>query len=211
MSLPVTISLNADKHDMFFLTSGKLHLTFENPGPVEVDPDSFNPVEKQEITRAAYSGVLHVVNPNKQVEVNVETQEPVKSAEPIPVQDFTQEPPNPQRKKKVAEVNDLLKKSVKGVKQALAKTDDILFVRLVLEQEKKNKSRKSVLSAASERLTAIQNQVTEELNKTLGPAGQDSDEYISNYSLRKSLEDSRIEFEEVPDEKEVTITTSLED
>jgi hypothetical protein len=175
---PVTISLNTEKQSMFFLPGGKLHLTFDNPGPVEVDPEKFDAQEKAWITQAHKGGVLFVDNPNKKdttpgPAVAQETHDamtPIEGSEQV----FDR------RDETLEQAKALLSGKVGAIKKAITATDDILLLRLMKEAEYTGKKRSSITKALDDRLGGLQSKLIHDLGGDQGEIGI----HITDPSLR---------------------------
>jgi len=174
---PVTISLNTDKQPMFFLP-GKLHLTFENPGPIEVDPSTFTEQEKAWITQAHKMKVLLVNNPNKDVVSKHEPENAERPGARIPIN------PDPvisaTRAESIKKVKALLSGKVESVKKAIVASDDILLLRLMKDAEAEGKKRISIFDALNTRLGEVQTNLVHDLGGDQGELGQ----LVTDPSLR---------------------------
>jgi hypothetical protein len=166
---PVTISLNIDKQSMFFLPSGKLHLTYENPGPVELDPASLSDNEKAWINQAYNERVLFVDNPNNKTTAEPTTPEELKLEDRVPVE----------MKEHIFERQEALREAARSlltgranaVKKAVDESDDILLLRLMREVESEGKKRKGILEKLDERIKDVQSNLVHELGGDQGELG----------------------------------------
>lgn len=195
MALPVSIELVAEKQP-FFTLPGKLHLTFDNPGPVQIDPDSLSDQEKRWVNEGARAGILKVHNPNKKVE---KTEKKEEAPEPVEVLreglQFREGPENPERDKLVEGIKKLLSGKVGDIKKAIQGSNNILFLRLITELESKGKKRSSVIDAANEQLKELHAKVA----SIVGASDGDNVNYfMPDPSLRN--------LPEVEEEPERTIT-----
>lgn len=172
----VKISLNVDIQSMFFLP-GKLHLTYENPGPVELDPSSLTDEEKSWINQAYATNVLFVDNPNKKEELKKKAEVAETLARtPIEMPEVMTE-----KKAEVLEqVKALLSSKVSAIKSSIKTSDDILLLRIMKEVETDGKNRKSVKASLSDRITEIQSKVIEALGGDQGEIGV----HVTDASLR---------------------------
>ena len=167
---PVTISLNTDKQPMFFLP-GKLHLTFENPGPTELNPEELSDQERNWINQAYQQGVLFVENPNK----GMESKSPAAKKQEIPKEDRKplemEEHKFENREAAVAQAKSVLAGKVGAIKKLVASSEDILLLRLMKEAEESSKKRKSIVSALDERLLKLQESLMHSLGGDQGELG----------------------------------------
>jgi hypothetical protein len=176
----VTISLNTEKQAMFFLPN-KLHLTFENPGPVEIDPSTLTEQEKAWINQAYKQTVLFVENPNKKEdqvqpppvsveEAKVEARTPVKTTDQV----FNR------RDESTKQAKALLTGKVSAIKEAISASNDILLLRLMKETEAGSKKRKSVLASLDEQLDLMQTGLYHEIGGEQGEVNQ----FVMDANLR---------------------------
>jgi hypothetical protein len=174
----LTISLNSDKQPFFFLPS-KLHLSWEKPGPIEVDEKILTPVEISWLVNAKDRGVLSIDGLDaKPVEKPVVVEPKIM---PFEERRYAQQ----------GEADKLLKTSVANICKMISKNKDLVFLRFVKEQESNNKNRASVIQAANDRINYLSKQVSSIIGLPLDDSAIVKD---------KSLPD----VEEVP-EKTVTV------
>lgn len=171
MSLPVTIELNTNKQP-FFMIPGKLHLSLQDPGPTELNPDLLSLAERGWINQAARDGVLKVINPNKKKEEVKVTKEEVPveaSRKPIVFKDLTSAAADhPEREKLVERVRLLLRGTIPQVTKAIRGSMDLLMLRTIVEQEKITKNRSKLLESVEARISILEKQ----LAKDLGPGDE---------------------------------------
>ena len=173
---PITISLNTERQSMFFLP-GKLHLTFEEPGPVELDPATLTEQEKGWINQAYITQVLFVDNPNKKNEVAKVDFEEIEKQARVPIDT----PPRlDRREESTEEATEMLAQKPNAIKKSIAQSSDILVLRLAKEQEAKGKCRKGVIKAFDDRLGDLQSNLLTNIGGDQGEIGI----HVTDASLR---------------------------
>jgi len=204
---PVTIQL---KEAPLFMIPGKIHLTTENPGPVELDPSKLTETEKAWVNNAHFQRKVHVENPNGPSEKKAAVQQPKpepKDQEPSMFKD---------RDAEVEKIKKLLKMPLNSLKKEMENTENIKVLRMVKEQEEaRKKPRKSLLKIVDEKLKAVEATVLErvggsDVGDKLNPVrvGQMNSEFVSEITdveertvvVRPATEDDFKEGFEVTDE-----------
>ncbi len=137
------------------------HLTYEQPGPVEIDFDQLTPAQKLTI-QGGINWKMITVDPESQLRLSQATQ-------PKPVVQAPAKSPTPQvplalnmeavRKEALARADAVLKTDVASIKKLVLTSRDILFLRLMKEQELAGKARKGILSTIEKVLLALQGNV----------------------------------------------------
>lgn len=139
------ISLNKDRCSMFYLPDSKIHLSFENPGPVEVDENLLSLNEYKQVRNAAHVGTItttgaKITNPTIQDKPSI----------------F-----------KVTDYESIKIKLYETAKTVMCKPDseillavasmDIVLLRASLDYEQKNLKREDILFALNARIKELGN------------------------------------------------------
>lgn len=123
-----------------------VHLTFQKPGPVEVDETKLSKYSLQILNAGLQHGnIMKAKDPNAKAEPKVEPKEKGKKG---------QEDSRVEAQKVSAE--DLLDQGVRGVRDQLrAGTFDAEFLSRAIELEKEGKARTTVLTALEQKLNKV--------------------------------------------------------
>jgi hypothetical protein len=123
-----------------------VHLTFQKPGPVEVDETKLSKYSLQILNAGLQHGnIMKVKDPNAKAEPKVEPKEKGKKG---------QEDSRVEAQKVSAE--DLLDQGIRGVRDQLrADTFDAEFLSRAIELEKEGKARTTVLTALEQKLNKV--------------------------------------------------------
>lgn len=154
------VKLELISSSMFFIP-GIVHLTYENPGPVEIDADLLNPQQKQWINNAHRQQKIKVTNPHPveakpqpQVAVATKPAAPSKTAKEIQ-QDVEQA-----RLRIIGDATNTLKATVPAIQKHVEKLSDIKKLKAMRDLEKEGKRREKVLAALDKRIGEIERAVT---------------------------------------------------
>lgn len=206
----VTIEL-LDTAAYFFLPGGKLHLSTETPGPVEVNPEIFSPVEKRWITNAHNKGTIKVVKTGKYAVEAVEKKELEAKIEETPTKaaDTTNQPPGKELPTDLPSLlnkgKKLLTTGVKTIEAALEGETNLLYLKTLrdLESQKIPKARKSVIKLLSGKIQVLEEQVVESLG------GQDIGDTLTPYGVR--IDESQLEIADDVEERTIEIRPAREE
>ena len=170
--MKITLSEN---ETMWFLIGTKIHLSFENPGPVEVDIDSLRTDQRQQLIWSLQKGVLKSDKPLQEVTAKPQVAKgyaaaaltaEVKEAVSTPtVLDEANEERRKKLKVALAAPQNTFKKELK--------THNVSDLRLMLELEQEGKNRKTTLNlletAISKHQAEVMKNVTVEDSNAANP------------------------------------------
>ncbi len=142
----IKLSLNSNNPNVFmwFLENATVHLTDENPGPVEIDFEGLNKDSQKAVVMGIRTGHVICSEP-------VEKLYNLYMGQPITI-------PPPVIKPQVIDTSNmekLLKKSVSAIKKYAGLSIDIRDLRLMLELEKANKNREEIVSSVEKRINLL--------------------------------------------------------
>lgn len=141
------ITLNAEIQPMFFLPN-VFHLTWENPGPVEVDPSKLTPQQMSWIMNAEKKKVL-VIDGFERPKTVIKSQQTLKQKL------------DSRREQLVSESTELLKLPLKAVLTSVKSTNDVLKLRILKDLEQKNQGgRAKVLEQIDYRIKVLEKAVS---------------------------------------------------
>ena len=173
------ISLRNPENGLWFLPGTSFHLSFENPGPIEVNTTLLTPEQKTQIRLSLLSGDIKAdsvseLNSYKPVEVQNKME---------PIKDILNEPQdiNEVRENKI---KTLLSKGVASIKKSLPELG-ITELRLVLSKENSGKKRKQILTETRLLLDKHQKEVAENLAKVDLAISSSSEEAFIKQGLTK--------------------------
>jgi len=157
------VMLNKDKHGMLFI-DGLPPLTFDEPGPVEVDLESLTPAQFNQLSYNLLRGAIAVDKPEEMghyarkinpVEAETIVEEPVPVV-PKEIDEVIEE--------QEVELKKLLTKTIATIKKSVPamRAGEI---RKLLNMEKAGKNRKSLVQFLSEANEAHENAVTSHVGK----------------------------------------------
>jgi hypothetical protein len=160
------IELVTDTQPMFYIP-GKLHLTWESPGPVDVDLSIFTEQEKNWLRNGKIKNVLKIVNLNPEAPKEVTQTASIginsASAVPKPQEQIVQNiklNAEEMRLKREAESKKTLTAPMPSLSRFIEKCGDLLQLRVMKEQELIGKNRAKVLKLLDERITAISTNIS---------------------------------------------------
>ncbi len=161
---------NKDKTPMWFLPGTRIHLSFENPGPVEIDFDSLSSQNKNQIVLAINRGLLEGKLPfTTRVEPQplLVNKEIIEIAPPI-VETFNIAPAKEMevtdyQKEKVKELKKFLNKSWVSIKKNI-RSFSLSDLKTMIALEKEGKDRKVVKDLIDEVLSLHQSQVLKNIS-----------------------------------------------
>jgi len=187
---PVTIEL---AEAPLFIVPGKIHLSIEEPGPVEFDPTSLSDQEKQWINNAHRLRKVKVINPNGPSEKKVvqpPSPPPASEQKPIMQQDKDVE---------IEKVKELLKSPLPALKKSISTSEDLRSLRLLKTvEEKKKKPRKGLIKIIDQRIAYMNDLVAKKIG------GQDVGDKLN--PIRVAKEDPNIvELLEDEEERQIVI------
>jgi hypothetical protein len=186
------IKLNTDVQPMFFLPN-KFHLTWENPGPVDIDILQFSEQEKNWLNNAKLKKVLLVENLLTNKEVIQQDKRPVsKKDNQASSADIEQI-----RAQRIADAKKTLTAPLPALKRFLEKSGDIAQIRLLKEQESLGKNRDKTLKLINDRLNQLMLSVSNLVGPPVESVKLPKDKFVSG--VEEILEDT------------VTIQTGSED
>jgi hypothetical protein len=164
----------------FFSIKDKLHLSYQSPGPVDLDLSIFTELEKNWLAKAKLTGVLKIDNLNPgQVPVEIKTSISVKPTNISPVD---------KRKELVSLVSKQLQGPINSIYQLISDSTDITYLRLMKEEEASNKNRTKLLATIDKKLLLLSSQVTSLIGE---PLTQQNIQKEPNLPLvEESLEDT---------------------
>lgn len=136
---------------MFFLPNGSLHLTEEDPGPLEVDFQSLSS-EEQNITRIAIT-TGQIINLSGEIEPVKENNKKEEANQEI-IKDLYE------RDNILAgKLQIVLKQSLSNIKVEIGKINDSRTLNFILQMEQAGKARKSIIQLVNQKIENIQKEV----------------------------------------------------
>jgi hypothetical protein len=152
------VMLNKDKHGMLFI-DGLPPLTFDEPGPVDVDVQSLTPAQFNQLSYNLLRGAIAVDKPEElghyartlQPVGETVVEEPVTPAQPKEIDEVIEDQQQ-ELKKLLTKTVSTIKKSVPAMRAG--------ELRKLLELEKSGKNRKSLVQFLDEACEAHANAVT---------------------------------------------------
>lgn len=180
------IELNTDKQPIFGLPN-RFHLTWENPGPIEVDITDYTEQEKNWLRNAKMKDVLKIenMNPEAKKEVTPAASRHVSQAEAlhamqgkvfgpasIPPKSREQlsneikEKAETMRLQRVVEVKKTLTAPMAALTRFIEKCGDLLQLRVMRDEESTGKSRPKVLGLLDVRIKTL----ADTIGSIVGPA-----------------------------------------
>jgi len=138
--------------DMIFFPSVKVSLTFNDPGPVDVNVTELSEVDKRAIDIAWATGRLEIDNYTPLVFKRKEPAEQPKNV----VRRKTKE--DIERERRIRLVS-ILKKSAREAMKDIGENTDIRDIKFLLKTEKENKKRKTVLKLLSTKVKQFEQEV----------------------------------------------------
>ena len=155
------IELNLDKADMCFI--GSYVFNFENPGPLEVDVEKLSANEKLLFITNINRQILKTDTPEKLIKEEEEKTEQVKPKELDPNIEIHMQwaKANEELDK---ELKSILAQSINTVKKEVVGNKNIKRIKRILELEKENKNRKSLVALFND----IIKEESEKISKQLG-------------------------------------------
>ncbi len=137
------ITLNTSIQPFFFIGK-KLHLSWENPGPVEVDISTFSEQEKNWIKNAQAKKILFIEGEQKK-----EVKSTVSPT--LPRIDM----PTDRRE----QARKTLRASHPGISAFINKSTDIGYLKLMLEEEASSKNREKFITQLTEKIKLLSDRV----------------------------------------------------
>lgn len=159
--MKITLS---EQHDMWFLIGTTIHLSFEHPGPVEVDMDALRPDQKQQVIWSLQKGVIGSDQPLEEAVAKslvarsysnppeIKTEQVVESSTTLPAL-------NAQQAERRTALKAALSQNFNSFKKDM-KTYTIYDLRMLKDIETEGKARKSTLDLLETAITKHQNEVS---------------------------------------------------
>lgn len=172
--MKTNISIQPDSNlAMWFLGPNskeiQVSLTFENPGPVEIDFEELCVQEQQQVLRDLKMRKIKSSVKYDDLFANFAAKYKPKLSQPKNEQQVAllkKIEEHKQRQMKVEErINYLLKQSTRAIKATLKDEKDSKVLRMVQQLEQKGRHRKLVLVYLQERLNRMQEQIIAQVNK----------------------------------------------
>jgi hypothetical protein len=162
------ITLNTNVQSMFFLPN-KFHLTWENPGPVDIDVNELSETERNWLRNAKLKNVLKIENLNP--EIPIETKKTAASVQAIKEEDSDKikQDAETKRLKRIEDATKTLNAPIPALTRFIEKCGDPLQLRTMKELELQGKKRSKVQKLLEDRLSALQVSV----GSIVGPALQE--------------------------------------
>lgn len=164
------IKLNTDIAFFWFLPNGKIHLSEENPGPIEVDLNTLTDEEKSIIKIGITTGSLFGVLPIEQ---------PIHKEEAIYIHINHK-------------LTTILNKKIPSIKKEIGLLDNQRELQLLFELEKKGKSRNKILDLINAKLSVIINTVQSSIIEDNSIEVTVSDDELLTKDIVESDEETRI-------------------
>ncbi len=195
------LTLHPDNFMFTLFTRPDIHLSDENPGPIDVDWDSLTSQEKQLVV----SGIKkHMVISNidvSKLEVPVVVNNRPPSFLPVPSQVVPKMLTiEDAQDTYLNSIRPLLNQTAATVKKEVGATDDIRKLRTMLEIERGDKNRKGTVALIEERLTYLMDKVATNI---------DNDQTI--LSIPQEHLDKLAESMGVTDSEEKVVTVPLDE
>ena len=188
-----------NKATMFYIPD-KVHLTEDNPGPVEIDVLALSPNEKQWINNAHRQHRLEVIPLPGYVPPQVPTVEklstPATPLKPVDVKAL-KEKAEQDRLRLVADASSTLKATVSALTRHVEKSSNIQKLKSMRDIEREGKKRAKVLEALDKRIGEIELAIS----TMSGPALTEKDVFVTARDLKN--------LPEIEEELEDTVTINL--
>lgn len=178
------ITLNEDVAPFFFLPVVGIHLSYENPGPVEVDQTKLSPSELKQVQNAVMNKSIIAKGFN-----------PITSQEVKPKAQITAIDLETKRILVIENAKKSLSAPLPTLLKAIEKNPDITHLKAMHEWEIEHKNRDKVVDALKNRIDAI----SKALSLSIGPG-------LNESNVQKEAKMPEIEYTE-----EETITINLGD
>lgn len=138
------ITLNTDKLPFFYLPDSKIHLSFENPGPISIDSSNLTKGELSQIEKAMIANSLFVKD------FVVETKDPKKESSKVTIKDL-----ETNRILVIENAKKTLSAPISALLKSIKNNSDITHLKAMKEWEHDHKSREKVLNALDDRINSI--------------------------------------------------------
>lgn len=186
------ITLNTDIQPVFFLP-GKLHLTFENAGPVELDQSKLSNQELLWIKNARLKGVLKVTGLEDTLTNSIKKEVITDTQADKPTPEEMTERLLIKKRHTLESIQKTLKAPMPALLRFIEKSTDIALLRILVTEETSGKNRDKVLEATQERI----GQLNRMLSESMGPPLDEKD-----IAKEKNLPD-------IEEEEQETVTINL--
>lgn len=173
---------------MWFLPKSTIHLTDENPGPIDINFQELSKesqkciilgLQKNQITCSEELSVLQAIHGGQQqvykvpVLANVEEEEAHNTVSEYEVN-------------KIA--SDRLNQTLNYLQKYIAGCNDIRLLRVMLELESNTRDRKHVIENINDKLESLSLAVQKHISKSAGPAARPQDPLADSYSVIETQE-----------------------
>lgn len=169
----------------FFLIPNKLHLTWENPGPVDIDITGWNQEQIKWLSNAKMNGSVHVKNLNPEIPFMPQVSQPAPQSSPD--NSSIQDKFLAIKKEVTNAAHKLLRKQLKTILIAIEESNDIVQLKVLLDLEATGANRDKVLEPLNKKIQKM----SSKLSSSLGP-DLDSSAFAKEANL-PDVEDSDIE------------------
>lgn len=151
---------------MWFLPNAKLHLSFENPGPIEIDIASLSDDEKKLVILGSRDKQI-ILSEKEDVLLKLiapPTLSPVVAETPKTVTVYESMKENVDSVKK--RMQTILAKSKPTIKKEIGLLDDIRSLKLMLECENEGKNRVDILVLLTNKIKNIESKIVTDIDNT---------------------------------------------
>lgn len=159
------IELVTETQPMFHIP-GKLHLTWETPGPIDVDLSTFTEQEKNWLRNGKLKNVLKITNLNPEAKEEVTQQTAsasTRTATPkktsAQLAESIKVTAEENRKARETSAKKTLSAPLPALDRFVEKCEDLLQLRSMREEEGTNKKRVKVLKLLDDRISAVSGKV----------------------------------------------------
>jgi hypothetical protein len=196
------LTLNADKHSMYSIAK-LLYFNFEDPGPKEIEAKSLSQEALSQIIYAVNTGVLFIDDPKEvndlvdELSQDITVEVPISSAPDIVIEQA--------KELQTTKLKKLLSTNVINIKKELPvlKVSDL---RCLVDLEKKEKNRATIINIANSLLLKHQEAVTIKLGT------ESPDHSISKTELLKGMSGVILDnISDVVDSEDKQVTLTEED
>jgi len=139
---------NKDLTPMWFLLGTDINLTYDSPGPVKVDEKELTEFQLNDLKRAIQSGVIKNISADSDTKVALTPQQLIEQ----------------QRLLRVKKIQDFLAQKLKDLRKVIPE-QNISDLRLMLDEEKAGKSRKTIISLIESSISKHQRSVFKQVGK----------------------------------------------
>jgi hypothetical protein len=173
-----------------FMIHRKIHLTWENPGPIDVDLATYTEVEKNQIRNAINRNAIKVKNLNPEVKVEAKpTDKTSTSGEPSKkaIAKTLLEEAALLRQKKIDGASKTLRAPVHSILEFIESTGDIAYVKEMQLQEAQGKARPVILEAVKKKLAGFNNILSGIIGEALDEKSIQIDKQADAFTIEEEI------------------------